>query len=489
MRIKPKVNIKLLGMISSRKQFVFMFIVFFLYLCFRFFPEGLKTEFLGKNVSASPRELISVLGLSDSGNYLRAALDIQDFGIKQENRWIFNLWPPGQILLLAILIKLSIPPVFGMGLLLSALWSLAAVLFIQTLMHNKYKQFLVPLFCMAWFTGAPIMGWNQKEGILGSDGISTAIASIAIILILKLGKQFGNQSVSQVRFAGVLIGVLFATISHLRLTFLLAVLFSIVAILFHPKSLKIISQGMRSRKRRRNLEDNYKLEKKFYVSVALTFFLLALPFTLVKLASTGSPTWSSGDYVWGQKWMSDEMLKSGGANFLVEGGSNWACNIDPIKCREIAILENLSGQPYSGFGEYTFIEFRNMAFFAALEHPGSFLLNRLEVTLDTFETLPGSSIGTKNSGFKGWVLTIGFFAVFVCSLFYLRIRNLFLAFILLFCLGLYIPLVFEHFESRYLIPIQAISIILMLGSFEKFKLLDVKKLFPKLNRFISKKKY
>ena len=183
------------------------------------------------------------------------------------------------------------------------------------------------------------------------------------------------------------------------------------------------------------------------------------------------------------------MLKSSGANYLVEGGSNWACNIDPIKCREIAILENSSGQPYSGFGEYTFIEFRNMAFLSALEHPGSFLLNRLDVTLDAFEARPGSSIGIKDSGFKGRVLTIGFFAVIVCSLFYLRIRDLFLAFILLFCLGLFVPIFFEHFESRYLIPIQAISIILMLGSLEKFKLLDVKKLLPKMNRFNSKKKY
>jgi hypothetical protein len=332
------------------------------------------------------------------------------------------------------------------------------------------------------------MGWNQKEGILGSDGISTAIACIAITSIINLGNHFDNQSVSQVKRAGVLIGVLFATISYLRLTFLLAVLFSIVAILFHPKSLKIISQKMKFRKKKSNLDKSYELEKNFYLSVVLTFLLLALPFTLVKLASTGSPTWSSGDYVWGQKWMSDEMLRSNGANFLVEGGSNWACNIDPIKCQEIASQENSSGQPYSGFGEYTFIEFRNMAFFAAFEHPGRFMLNRLQVTLDTFETLPGSSIGLKNSGFKGWVLTFVFFLVFVSSLFYIRIRNLFLAFILLFCLGLFIPLVFEHFESRYLIPIQAISIILMLSSLEKFKVLNIKKHLVSMPGLTSKKK-
>jgi hypothetical protein len=461
--------LRLYAKVSKRKQLILLFLVFFVYLLSQFFPDGIQSDYLGEPASSSPKNLIPVLGLSDSGNYLKAAIDIQDFQIQEENKWIFNLWPPGQVILLALFVKLSVPPVLGMGILFCFLWALAAVMFIQTINLNRGNLPLIIMFCAAWLTGAPLLGWNQKEGALGSDGISTALASIFVITLITLKEKINVVPLSAIRNIGILLGLLLAIISYLRFIFLFAVLFSALVILFHPQNLKpILLRMRRSKMKRVNGPLIFQKIKKLYLVTSTIFLLLTLPFTLIKIVSTGSPSWSSADYVWGQKWMSDEILLSNNANFLIQGGSNWACKIDTETCNQIIEKEVSTEYPFSGYGEFNFAEFRNLAFLSAIKNPISFVENRAKVVFQTFETLPGASIGDKNNQTKGILLLFSFMFIFFSGLLFFRMKSVFDTFIVLFCLGLFLPLIFEHFESRYLIPIQAISILYILSRIRSF---------------------
>ena len=65
-----------------------------------------------------------------------------------------------------------------------------------------------------------------------------------------------------------------------------------------------------------------------------------------------------------------------GRYYLIAGGANTACKIDPQKCREIARLETRSRDPYSGFGHYSEAQFREMAIDTFRAHPWQFVERR-----------------------------------------------------------------------------------------------------------------
>ena len=67
----------------SKKLILFFYFVFALTISYRTaFPMGLETKFFGSvDLNASNNILIAGLGLSDTGNYMRVAVDVQDLTI------------------------------------------------------------------------------------------------------------------------------------------------------------------------------------------------------------------------------------------------------------------------------------------------------------------------------------------------------------------------------------------------------------------------
>jgi hypothetical protein len=434
-----------------------LFAFFFGYTLLNFLPNGTGTAFLGTSVTANPSELLKVLGGSDSGNYLRGAMDLQDFNIQPSNIWIFNLWPPGQMVILAAILKIGFPPVMSMLLVLAFLWCLVATQVVSNLKSKKYRSFLIPCFLIIWFMGSPLLGWNQVEGALASDGIGSALLCLFLVYLSKFWDSVKNVGKFNPWFPGILCALTLSLLAHLRIVFLFAILFSLIVL-----SLNAAYRCLRKNQGFRVFKDvslskNPSSKMAFMMITSIFFVFLSAPFSIIKYERTGSFSWSNSDYVWAHRWMPDNYLYENNAGFIELGGGNWACEIDAKKCSKIYQTELDSGLPYSGFGTYTYEDFRNLAFKAAMNHPIDFLTNRVDLTIEAFTSKAGAPIGSRNNMYRGVIFLLLFIASLFMCLFFKHKKDYLNLAVFGILVGLFVPIVISQFETRYLMPIQALS--------------------------------
>jgi hypothetical protein len=437
-------------------------LIFFTLICWNLLPNGLDTPYLGVTVSASPQQLLNVLGFSDSGNYLRGAIDLQDLQVSTDNRWIFNLWPPGQMLLLALIISFGFPPVFTLIIVFTMLWSIVGAAIVLKALQGKFWYLVFPCFSILWFTDSPFVGWNQSEGAIGTDGIGTAVLCLLFVYFSVLWNKIQLGASFNPWISGFVVAASLSFLSHLRIIFLFCIVSSLILILFR----KIAGLGYArlnpSQRPNRNLDalGVQSIQKSKLLLVILILFSVSLvPFTVYKYQKTGSFSWSNSDYQWAQRWMTDAYLLKNSAGFLVEGGANWACEIDPVKCREIQKSELLAENPYSGFNRYDYSEFRNLAFVSIVNNPLDFLENRISFVGKSFTSDAGAPVGSNGNFFRGIIFLVMYLYLVVRGIRRFLHLNDFELFTLFMMVGLLAPLFVAHFETRYLIPVQAMTLV------------------------------
>jgi hypothetical protein len=410
-------------------------------------------------VGSSPTEVLSVLGSSDAGNYLRAALDLQDFRIEPANDWILNLWPPAQIIVLSITLKLSLPPVITLLILLAFLWSLVAVYVIEILLQKKFRLILVPIFAYFWLTGSPLNGWNQSEGALATDGIGTAVLCLLVIYLFKSLAIVSEYSNAKLFKSGIYCAFALSFLAHLKIAFLASILFTFTLLLGKITYIFIVNLLSR-RSLKLTLSSLFSSNNvKYFIVILLSFTLLSAPFTLYKIEKTGSPSWSNSDYVWAHRWMPDKYLLENNAGFIVNGSGNWACKIDHKRCAQIFSQEMAYKFPYSGFGPHTYSDFRNSSMTSILREPSNFLENRLNTMIKTFTSSAGASVGAEDNLVRGVIYAL--LLIYVLSMSALTRRRFEYIHLINFGLliGLLLPVIVTQFETRYLMPIQALSLV------------------------------
>lgn len=436
--------------------------VFFILILLNLLPNGLQTPYLGVTVSATPNELLSVLGFSDSGNYLRGAIDLQDLVISGDSQWIFNLWPPGQMLLLAIVIKLGLPPVITLMVIFAFFWAVIGSVILIKAFNTKIWYVLCPCVLLIWFTDSPFLGWNQYEGALGTDGIGTAILCLLFIYFSNVWMKVTEGATFNPWSAGFAVSATLCFLSHLRIIFLFSIIFSFIIVL----AAKITKQFSRNLNNSGQLflglvkpHINITLKTKLLLGILLTFSISLVPFSLYKFQLTDSISWSNSDYQWAQRWMTDEYLTKNNARFLVDGGANWACEIDPERCNLIQKLELSSETPYSGSNKYDFKEFRNLALISILRNPVGFLENRIVRLVKAFTADAGAPVGSNNNLLRGIAFLLMYLYLAVIGVAKLRRLDEFELFTLSILVSLLAPLFVAHFETRYLIPVQAFTFV------------------------------
>lgn len=436
--------------------------IFFLLILLNILPNGLETPYLGVTVSASPQELLPVLGFSDSGNYLRGAIDLQDLVIGADNLWIFNLWPPGQMLLLAIVIKLGLPPVLTLMIVFAFLWSIiGAVIFLKA-SSAKIWYALVPFILILWFTDSPFVGWNQLEGALGTDGIGAAVLCLLFIYFSVLWRKVSQGTALNPWISGVAVSATLSFLSHLRIIFLFSITFSFILVLavsIVKQLSKNVSKWSAENSSLDKFRVNFTQKTKLLLIIAMTFSVSLVPFTLYKSQITDSISWSNSDYQWAQRWMTDEYLTKNNAGFLVDGGANWACKIDPARCEVIQKSELRAQNPYSGFNSYDFAEFRNLAFISIFRNPVGFLENRITGLGKAFTGDAGAAVGSNTNLLRGVIFLLMYIYLLARGIVRLRRLDEFELFTLLMLVGLVAPLFVAHFETRYLMPVQAFTLV------------------------------
>ena len=424
------------------------------------FPQLGDTEFYGIPLTSTPAQFLHQLGGSDSGSYSRLALDFLDGNVSAENRWILNLWPPGIPFLLwfFMIVFGGTLPIVPMVVLTACLWSTALAL-LAVILVRRGAYVVFALFAAAWLFGPLLTGWTIHDGVISSDGISAALtAVVAIGLYFSTQQEFaavpGKTRI--VYFAGI--GFLLGVLSLFRVTWLFAALASLLAL-----AIFLAVVAVSRRLRRASPVTSAPTMRSTVISwgaVVTGFALLTAPWTVAlgTVVHPGSYTWSSGDYQWAQLWMTDRHLEEGNASFLVDGEANWACEINPVECRELEQIEQEKTAPYNGVG-ITFDEFQKRAILTAASHPLEFVGLRSVTTFETWLSVPGQPVGSMTAVTSGLISLVLF--LFSCvSLVRDSIKGRSGAFFLLMLAGANLGMVWlTHFETRYMMPLQTIGLV------------------------------
>src|SRR5690606_37907588 len=96
-------------------------------------------------MSMSPERLVELWGAGDAGSYLTGALALLENGTMQgEQAWILQLWPPGMVVLDAVVVGWSpLPFAVTIALLTAVAWGLTLALLTWRLIRTRATILLV----------------------------------------------------------------------------------------------------------------------------------------------------------------------------------------------------------------------------------------------------------------------------------------------------------------------------------------------------------
>ncbi len=444
--------------ITNPTRILTLFIGSFLVLITRSLPDGLNTQILGNSLFENSINIVPSLGMADPSWYLTAALDLRDFKIETQNSWIFNLWPPGMTVYYYFLDTVT----FGSGVIflnlviLSFLWSLNYTLFSNYLIDHKAKLSFI-VFTFLWIFSPLTNYWKSEVGFFSADALALNISTLLLVIVLA-GRPINSMNKRKLFIFSLLIVILLAILSHLRIIWMVTILIMILL-----GWIFVLINFVSSKRKNRYISDTITthLSIKSYGLFFLAFILSLLPWTLLaeQHFRPGTYSWTKGgDYMYAQRWMPSQYLSDNGATFLIEGGANWACIINDKMCRQIFVSESNSPNPYSG-QNISYIEFRDLAFSQLKQNPIDFFKFKFRITIDAWLTNPGETVG-ENRAIFGVITLAGLAAAFIITILR-KPKNLFLIVIISLTHLVYLgSIVINHFETRYLMPLHVFSIIL-----------------------------
>ena len=407
---------------------------------------NLKEFAPGGRVHWSPEDFVEYFGFSDAGSYLRLGIDLAQFTVTPGNYWIVGLWPPGMAITDAVAILLP-GSLFVWMLLINAASIALPVTLVLSLAKSKRDFFWLGGLSIL-FLAQPSKFWSLTEGLFMSDGLGSNFLLSSLLLAQK-GVQDYRQNNNSRRLLGLFAvsGILLSASMHYRFAF-----WPVALVVLLIAGLVIVISFLKS-----GLTSFLKPLRRGLGVFIISFLMSSAPWTVVvtTIVHPGNPTWSTGDYQWAQRWMTDQYLQEGDAGWLVEGGANWACKIDTKTC------ELLQAKVLSGDGA-NFSTFRDLALQTAVANPLELLAVKVPIFAQAAVTPPGSGFGTAPSPI-GLPVFISLLVLVLSS--FLQLRKT-LGFVYsTVVLSIFATLVVAHVESRYMIPIYDLVIFGVLLNF------------------------
>ncbi len=270
------------------------------------------------------RELIKTSTMGDPASFATAAIDIAENGwISSENDWIFNLWPPGFILLEALIMRLMGPdaPVILILQLLAAILFSAVLLLLANLLKglvNNKVVYTLPLLIFAFPVSRAFL--LQPTGISLGESFSIGFFMLSILL--------AYQSVEKKSFLNAAYAGLFLALSaYFRSQFDLILLAltgwgGLLLIVF------IISLLCKT-----TYSPNLKSTVKTIGILLLTAHAATVPWRAYHWINHESLNWvQTSTLTFENSVMTSDYLESVGGAFVVAGAGNLVCHIDPAAC-------------------------------------------------------------------------------------------------------------------------------------------------------------
>jgi len=438
------------------------FLVFLAVLLWISLPVGLGSlGGSGISVLTYSRDAAVAFGAGDSGSLLRAAISLRDSGaILDDQRWVFNVWPPGMLVVDVALLGIESATGIPIVLLMVIFTCVVLAVFLGCAFAViRAIGGWVPaiLFGIGVVLYSGVSGWSLRRGLFYSDTFGVIGFGFALLCLLLL---FRAETVRARWMWAVLAGVSLATGAYFRASFevvatgtlLVAGLVLVVALL------------ARWRQKWRRFSGGAISALLPLVVMSAVAQVVMLPWRIY-VGVRNHP----GDFRWSAlselasvaRWLPEPVLRENNLLSSVLSHSNWACQNDPEQCQAIYTLEQTAQNPYGGSngGYYTAGQFDQFVLGSFFAHPFTFIAERIEALGLGFVSNTGLSLRAYAMP-ESIVIVALFIATVVVFIRTRAFANPAYLFFFIATLGQVATLLLLHMEPRYFLGIELSTIIM-----------------------------
>jgi hypothetical protein len=303
---------------TERQQSIFWFAGYFIAAFFigLFVRDIMGQPHLWDSISNFMRPDVQQYG--DPGTFAEAARDIYHNGHFTTTAWATTLWPPGFMVLEASVLRIfgeNAPFIVILIVILSLLFAtlMSATRSFLLTKTTALVASIVPLLVLAM----PIVRTEiEPMGIVLSEGFATALFFLALVLVLQ---ALDNASWRLAVIAGAILGLSaymrsqFETITTFLLigALVFAVWYAIRRFLQHRNAARILLLPL---------------------LVILVAESVMVPWRIHNYRHLHNIGWVQTDLLYVDEGRTDAQLNAINAGWLVEGGGNLMCELDPNYC-------------------------------------------------------------------------------------------------------------------------------------------------------------
>lgn len=429
--------------------FLWTFIILIILL-----PHGKQSEFTyccGNmlSVMSTNAQLQDYFGYSDAGSYARGGLLLYQTGTELSTGGAPQ-WAPGMFWVHALLLKamgISGPVALGMVIISGFAWAIFCAL-LSTFAYRVTQQKLALAIPSLFFMIPAVSDYLLKIGLFFSETISFSILGCAFLLSAEAFLRKDD------RFS-ILAGLLFALAGYFRASF---------EITFHPIAMAgffLISVNFFINKYIRIKDKNnidYISFIRVFIIIVTVFYSLTIPYRIKNYISYNRASWDFTDYYFEYPWMqSSEYSQDQG--FVLNGGGNIACRVDPVRCADFEQRRKREGR-----SSITIPEYKEAFFQTLIARPIAWFNKKTPYFTKFWFSRPTFGQPVVDSFWPG-IIT----AIFV-------LLTLTLSIFLFFSAGIFWPLAFStgylggstlliylvHIEARYMYLFQVMSPVLFI---------------------------
>lgn len=439
------------------------FVAFFVVALWTSLPGGLNSLVGTADIPvlSGADDVVAAFGSSDAGSLMKAAMSLlEHHAVTDDQRWVFNFWPPGMVLLDMVLIvvasAIGIPIVLLMVVVncLVVAGFLGCVFLFIRLIAGVLPAAVFGIGALL-YTG--IARWSLDRGLFYGDSYGVFSFCLALVSLAMAHRAASVRS----RWVWIgLAGVGLAVSAHFRASFeivadgtlVLAALVLVVAVLARWR-------GRWAGFTRWSFAGVLPLGVMAAVAQALM-----LPWRLY-----GGLRNHPGDFRWSAvsdlasiaRWLPESVLRENNVLFAINGHSNWACLGDPEQCQTIFGLEQTTANPYGGAngGYFTGAQFDQMTLHSFLTHPLAFIAERIDALGLGFTSDTGGSVKSiaLPESIIMTALLVAIIVVFIRTRAFAQPAYLFY---FVATAGQAAPLLLLHMEPRYFLGIELSTIVM-----------------------------
>lgn len=304
------------------KYFLVCFLYFMVLLGIALFVRDIPNQ--PDSFSTSLQQIIKTSEMRDPASFATAALDVAENGwVKSSNHWILNLWPPGFVLLEAVIIKIFgffVPVILVLQILAAALYACALTLLYGIFRENLRDKvaFLLPLIVFMFPVARIFL--LQPTGIMFGESFAIGFFFIGVL------SSFNSIIKKSLLYAGSA-GLCLAMSAYFRSQFeIIILILSLYGVLF------VAAIRWTSLFKFVHLQSEISTRKSIIVIVVVTHAAM-IPWRVYHLVNHEGPQWvQTSSVTFRNSVMTAESLENINGKFVVLGGGNLVCRIDPATC-------------------------------------------------------------------------------------------------------------------------------------------------------------